>query len=48
MNKAGAPAMGEVDEEGVVVGLLTLQNVAEMMMIRAARPEWSFRRAGAG
>lgn len=48
MNKAGAPAMGVVDEEGVVVGLLTLQNVAEMMMIRAARPEWSFRRAGAG
>jgi Zn-dependent protease/CBS domain-containing protein len=44
MNKAGAPAIGVVDEDGVVVGLLTLQNVAEMMMVRAARPEWSFSR----
>jgi Zn-dependent protease/CBS domain-containing protein len=46
MNRAGAPAIAVVDEEGVIVGLLTVQNVAEMMMIRAARPEWSFSRAG--
>lgn len=45
MNRIGAPAISVVDAEGRVCGLLTMQNVGEMMMIRAAQPEWTFRTA---
>ena len=27
---------------GVVIGLLSIENVAEMMMIRGAQPDWPF------
>ncbi len=47
MNRTRAPAISVVDEAGVVVGLLTMQNIAEMMMVRAAQPDWKFRRSGA-
>ena len=47
MNRIGAPAISVVDEAGVVVGLLTMQNLAEMMMVRAAQPDWKFRRSAA-
>ena len=47
MNRIGAPAISVVDEAGVVVGLLTMQNIAEMMMVRAAQPDWKFRRSAA-
>ena len=46
MNRLSAPAISVVDEDGAVVGLLTMQNVAEMLMIRSIQPEWRFRRAG--
>ncbi len=46
MNRLRAPAISVVDDEGAIVGLLTMQNVAEMLMIRSAQPEWRFRRAG--
>ena len=36
------PAISVVDAEGVLVGLLTRENIAEMMMIKAARPDWVF------
>ena len=36
-----------VDRDGVLVGLLTRQNLAEMMMIRSMRPDWRFERARA-
>ena len=47
MNRTRAPAISVVDEAGVVVGLLTMQNIAEMMMVRAAQPDWKFRRSAA-
>ena len=40
----GAPAISVVDVDGVLVGLLTRENVAEMMMIKAAQPDWTFTR----
>ena len=46
MNRLRAPAISVVDEDGAVVGLLTMQNVAEMLMIRSASPDWRFGRVG--
>lgn len=46
MSRLSAPAISVVDENGAVIGLLTMQNVAEMLMIRNVKPEWRFRRAG--
>lgn len=46
---AQVPAVGVVDGDGRLVGLLTPENVGELMMIHAARPERGpnlFRRAG--
>ncbi len=37
-----APAVGALDAEGRLVGLVTRQSVAEVMMIKDARPEWRF------
>ena len=36
------PAISVVDVDGILVGLLTRENVAEMMMIKAAQPDWVF------
>jgi Zn-dependent protease len=36
-----------VDRDGVLVGLLTRQNLAEMMMIKSMRPDWRFERSRA-
>ena len=44
MRRTGAVAMSVVGAGGELVGLLTPQNVAEMMMIRQARPDWRFGR----
>lgn len=38
-----SPAISVVDAEGVLVGLLTRENIAEMMMIKSAQPDWVFR-----
>jgi len=35
---------GVTDSEGVLVGLLTRQNLAEMMIIKTMRPDWRFHR----
>jgi len=35
-----------VDGEGRAIGLLTMENIAEMMMIHAVRPEWEFAERG--
>jgi CBS domain-containing protein len=43
---AGDP-VGVVDADGRLVGLLTRQSLAEIMMIRDARPDWRFPRRGA-
>lgn len=44
MTKSGAPAISVIDAEGRIVGVLTMQNIGEMMMIRSAQPEWRFGR----
>ncbi len=38
-------ALCVVDRDGVLVGLLTRQNLAEMMMIKSMRPDWRFERS---
>ncbi len=40
-------ALCVVDRDGVLVGLLTRQNLAEMLMIKSMRPDWRFERARA-
>lgn len=42
MNRQGLRSQIVVDNGGHLVGMLTLENVAEMMMIHAIRPEWKF------
>ena len=42
-----APAVCVVDRDGVLVGVLGRQNLAEMMMIKSMRPDWRFNRARA-
>ena len=44
MRGRGASAEVVADAEGRVLGVLTAENVAEMMMVQAARPGWRFRR----
>ena len=44
MNRLGLKALIVVDAGGRPTGLLTRENVAEMMTIHAARPDWRFRR----
>ena len=39
MQEAGVPAVAIVDDSGRLVGLMTPENLGEMMMVRAARPE---------
>jgi predicted transcriptional regulator len=40
-----AVALAVIDSEGVLVGLLTRQNLAEMMIIKTMRPNWHFDRS---
>jgi len=44
LNMTKAPALFILDEGGRMVGLLTPENVGEMMLVRSVRPEWRFRR----
>jgi len=37
-------AVGVVDENGRLLGLLTRQSIAEVMLIKSARPDWVFAR----
>jgi hypothetical protein len=39
MQETHAPAVAIVDDAGRLVGLMTHENLGEMMMVRAARPE---------
>ncbi|ARN82305.1 site-2 protease family protein [Methylocystis bryophila] len=41
-----APAVGVVAADGRLLGLVTKQSVAEVMLIKAARPDWQFSRGG--
>lgn len=44
MRQRGAGAAVVADATGRVLGVLTAENVAEMMMVESARPGWRFRR----
>ena len=44
MRQRGAAAEIVVDAQGRVLGMLTTENVAEMMLVESARPGWRFRR----
>jgi Zn-dependent protease/CBS domain-containing protein len=35
-----------VDGKGRIMGMLTMENIAEMMMIHSMRPEWNFHKRG--
>jgi stage IV sporulation protein FB len=42
MSRQGLRSQVVVDSGGRLVGMLTLENIAEMMMIHSIRPEWKF------
>ena len=44
MRKGGAKAEVVLDASGRVAGILTQENIAEMMMVENAQPGWRFRR----
>ena len=44
LNTSKAPALFILDEGGRLVGLLTPENVGEMMLVRSVKPDWRFRR----
>lgn len=46
MNRQGLRTQVAVDANGRFAGLLTLENVAEMMMIHTIRPDWKFAHQG--
>jgi CBS domain-containing protein len=47
MRKSGARAVSVIGSGGELVGLLTPQNIAEMLLVKQARPDWRFgRQAG--
>ena len=46
MRARGARADVVADASGRVTGILTLENIAEMMMVESARPGWRFVRRG--
>jgi len=39
---SNAPAIGVVDDDGVFRGLISRQSLAEVFLIRSARPDWRF------
>jgi Zn-dependent protease/CBS domain-containing protein len=43
LTQKGAPVVGVTDAAGRLVGLLTVENLGEMMMLRAARPSTPWR-----
>ncbi|HEY8565518.1 MAG TPA: site-2 protease family protein [Beijerinckiaceae bacterium] len=43
LNQSRAPALFALDEEGRLIGLVTRENVGEMMLVRSVRPDWPFR-----
>jgi Zn-dependent protease/CBS domain-containing protein len=48
LNQAKAPALFVLDHAGRLAGLLTPENVGEMMLVRSVRPDFRFRRLRGG
>jgi len=48
LNRSKAPALLVLNGQRQLVGILTPENIGEMMMVRSARPDWRFRRARSG
>ncbi len=46
LNSTKAPALLVLNEAQQLVGLLTPENIGEMMMVRSIRPDWRFRKRG--
>jgi CBS domain containing-hemolysin-like protein len=46
MRSRSAKAAAVVDGRGAVTGVLTLENIGEMMMVENAKPGWRFSRRG--
>ncbi len=46
MNRQGLKSQIVVSDSGGMAGLLALDNISEMMMVHALRPEWKFSRSG--
>jgi stage IV sporulation protein FB len=44
LNRSKAPALFILGPDGRLAGLLTPENVGEMMLVRSVRPDWRFRR----
>lgn len=44
LNRLRAGALGVIGKDGAISGMLSRQNIAEMMMIRSANPKWRFQR----
>jgi len=38
LTQKGRPVVGVTDPQGCLIGLLTIENLGEMMMVQAARP----------
>jgi stage IV sporulation protein FB len=45
LNRSKAPALLVLNGQRQLVGILTSENIGEMMMVRSARPDWRFRRS---